>query len=126
MATFLRTGARSTYAARPRLFPHPCSPAPFLTTPERPRGREGVPAARTILRMLLVAAGDLGLHRPQHAQQLVLRVGGDLVLVERRREVLDHGVEMLGLDAHALVRRLHVLARVLARAARGLADLVDE
>src|SRR5262245_31428495 len=94
MVTFLRTGARSTYAARPRLFPHPLTPAPLVTSPERPRGRENVPAARTIPRTLLVAAGDLGLHRPQHAQQLVLRVGGDLVLVQRRREVLDHGIEV--------------------------------
>src|SRR5206468_8378200 len=43
-----------------------------------------------------------------------------------RSEVLDEGVELGALDAHALVDGLHVSARVLARPAGGGADLVDE
>src|SRR6185437_6264779 len=55
---------------------------------------------------------------------LLLR--GHFEFVERLPEILDERVELGALDAHAMMHRLHVAARVLARPARRLADLIDE
>src|SRR5262245_58735760 len=69
---------------------------------------------------------DVTLHRSECADQLLLLLGADLVLVEGLAEVLDRRAP-LGLgDLHALVGGLHVAADVGARAAGGIADLIGE
>src|SRR5579864_7614173 len=75
---------------------------------------------------LALLLDDHRLHRAQHAEELVLLGLADLELVERLHEVLDERVEVRRRNAHALVRGLHVLARVLAGAAGRFADLVDQ
>ena len=69
---------------------------------------------------------DVALHRPERAEQGVLGVGRDVVVVERFHQVFDQRVKVGVADVHAAVRRLHVFAFVLARAARRLTNLVDE
>src|SRR6266508_2274768 len=87
--------------------------APFETLPALP-----------VRRFLL--ADDLPLHRAERPEQLVLLLGRDLELVEGLDEILHQRRELRVRDAHAGVRRLHVLAGVLARPAAGLADLIHE
>ena len=69
---------------------------------------------------------NIGLHRAERAEQLILLGLPDLELVERADEILDQRVEIGAAHTHPHVRRLHVLAGVLARAAARLADLVDK
>src|SRR5438093_1372400 len=69
---------------------------------------------------------DLRLERSEDPEQLALFLGRHVELVERLDEILDQRVEIGVGDAHALVRRLHVLAGIRAGTSRGLADLVDK
>lgn len=73
---------------------------------------------------LCLLLNDVLLHRSKHTEKGLLICRGYLEFVQRADQVLDQSIEISFRDAHALVRRLHVLARILARTAAGLADLV--
>jgi len=86
------------------------------------RGEPGV-----VDRLELVGRGDdLRLERAERTEQLALLLVGDVELVERAGQVLDQGVELVVDQVHAGVRGRHVAAGVLAGAAGGLADELDE
>src|SRR5205823_6180378 len=69
---------------------------------------------------------DLRAHRTNNPEQLAVLLLGHLEFVERFHEVLDQRIELRVGDVQALVRRAHVTARVRARTARALANLIDE
>src|SRR5262245_10963419 len=74
----------------------------------------------------LLLFDDVAFHRTESAQELILLVLADLEVIERADEILDERIEVGAADAHAHVRRLHVLAVVRARPTRRLADLIDQ
>src|ERR1700682_5162318 len=73
---------------------------------------------------LRLLADDRRLHRPENTEQLAFFLFGNLELVQRLDQVLDQGVELCVVDAHAGMRRLHVAPRISARPAGAGADLL--
>src|ERR1700676_2569640 len=74
----------------------------------------------------LLLLDDVGFHRSEGAEELILLMSPDLELVERADEIFHQSIKVGASDAHAHMGRLHVLTFVLARSAASLTDLVDE
>src|SRR4051812_14634065 len=88
-------------------------------------GAAGYPARAGLTRPASTR-DDVPLHRREDRNQFLLLARRHLELVQGLAEVLHQRIEMLVLDAHAGMDRAHVAAGIGARAARSLADLLDQ